>query len=293
MAIEFMREGVRSLDHFVFLPNDLEAAKAQYENLGFHVRPVSHHIELGSCNCIIHFATTYIELIDLSGADALLSDPYLDRLACGEGLAHVSLTCADLKTDHKRMTEIGLATSPILSAKRHIIMPDGTENYTDSSSFYMWREDVKYMSLFLCGHNKPETIFIPEFGIHPNSAIDVIRLVYMSDNPTGDISYFTELYGKLPDNISEDKVSFIGFRGDVTDILTPFAATGKYGDNLACEMPYPLKGIGVAMHISVHSLDQARAYLLQQKIKVKDWQDGIIIPASNACGCAIIFEQVP
>ena len=55
-------------------------------------------------------------------------------------------------------------------------MPDGREDETDSSFFYMWRDSPRYMSLFLSEHRKPETIFVKAYEQHPNTAIDITRL---------------------------------------------------------------------------------------------------------------------
>jgi hypothetical protein len=284
----------KSLDHFVLLVDDLEKASATYRRLGFHVRPIARHIEIGSSNCVIHFPGTYLELIHLSGtAEVLL--PYLDRYRCGEGIAHVSLTSDDLVSEHERLKSLGFNPGPITSARRKIIQPDGSEDETRSSFSYVWREaepvNKRYLSLFYSEHLKPETIFIPAYEDHDNTAIDVTRLVYMSADPDGDIDYFSKSFDKNPDARNAAGFSMTGKRGEVTEVLRPDAAVTRYGDSLPRPGPEPLGGFAVVMHYGVRDPDRCAQTLINNDMDFHDWNGQLIVPASQACGCTLVFEQ--
>ena len=171
-------------------------------------------------------------------------------------------------------------------------MPDGACDETASNCFYMWRDDSRYLSLFFSKHEKPQTIFIPEYENHPNTVIDVTRLVYMSAKPDNDIDYFSRAFASSPDSINADGFTMRGQCGDLTEVLTPAAATLKYGKYISSSDPDPLAGFAVALHFTVRNPDQCRRSLMDSGVSFDDWGNGIIVPASEACGCALIFEQV-
>ncbi|MEQ8803220.1 MAG: VOC family protein, partial [Haliea sp.] len=90
LAARHSQPRAKSLDHFVLLVRDADAAAAVYERLGFHVRPLAEHKDIGSRNRVVHFDQTYLEFIDMAGAREDVACPYLDRFQIGEGLVHVS-----------------------------------------------------------------------------------------------------------------------------------------------------------------------------------------------------------
>ncbi|MEM1152586.1 MAG: VOC family protein [Pseudomonadota bacterium] len=280
----------RTLDHFLITVEDQQAAFDTYEKLGFHVRPIAKHEELGSTNCIFHFPDTYFELICLTGSPNQLIDQYRDRLELGDGISNLSLNSRDLEADHALMAEKGLNPNPILNARRKIIRPDGQEDYTASSSFYVWREDNPFVSLFLSEHKKPNTIFIKEYENHPNTAIDVTRVVYMSRQPSEDIDYFSEVWDQSPDSATDEGFVMRGARGELVEVLTVESVQHRYGDHLAQATPDPLPGLGVAMHYAVASLDTCEKVLRDGGVSFDIQDNNIVVPASQACGVVSVFE---
>src|SRR5688572_20707930 len=130
----------RMLDHYAIQVRDLTASGASYQRLGFHVLPIMRHIEIGSANRVIQFQNTYLEVIgEVDRAKALVSDNLAERWLCGEGLTMVSLNSDDLDSDHALISELQLDPAPIISARRKVTMPDGSEDETDSVCFYIFR----------------------------------------------------------------------------------------------------------------------------------------------------------
>ncbi len=280
----------RTLDHFVIVVGDLQVAADQYRRLGFHVRPVARHIEIGSSNCVVHLPSTYLELFCPGDSDHAILEPYRAHLEIGEGLAHVSLDSVDLESDHRLMGTLGLAPDPIVSARRKIVRPDGSPDETASSFFYMWRNDNRYLSLFLSEHRRPDAIFIPEFEDHPNAAAEVSRVVYVSRDPAGDVDYFSRIFGKQPDSRDAAGFSIVGARGDVTEVLSVDVARGRYGPSLRSQELGPLQGAGVALHFSTHSLERCEKHLSSTGVGFERGRGGLIVPASEACGCIAVFH---
>ena len=290
-ALGFMTE-VRSLDHFIVLHSDLQQARQVYEMLGFNVGPVRRHVELGSSNCIVYLDQTYLELIDFGESADWLSAPYQDFIACGSGIPHVSIRSFDLVKDRARMLANGHNPDDILSARRKVVLPGGHEDETASSCFYVWRKDNLYLSLFLTEHEKPETIFVPEYVDHPNSAVEVSRLVYMSNRPGDDADYFCSLFGKGLQTNSESGFSIVGRRGEVTEVLTPGAARERYGSALIRPESSPLDGFAAAIHFQVSSLNRCKRLLRENGTAVAEKQRSIMVPASVGSGVVMVFEQV-
>ena len=213
---------IRSLDHLVVSVLDAEQAGANYEKLGFHVLPLMRHIEIGSCNRVIQFKSNYLELIgDLDKAVAVHGDRMLKRFDVGEGLSIVSLTATDLEKDRQMLQRDGLTPDPVISARRKIGMPDGSTNETNSSCFYIWRDNKEYLSLFYSAHYKPETIFVPGYyNHHPNGAKSVTGITYISQNPAGDVDYFKTMFRADPESVAVDSVKFVTPRGETFDIVS-------------------------------------------------------------------------
>ena len=281
----------KSLDHFVLLVEDLDAAAAAYRRLGFHVRPKALHEDIGSSNCIIHFDKTYLELIDLTGAREDVAGPYLDRLRLGEGLVHVSFESEGLEGEQARLSDQGYSPWPILNARRAVTLPDGRREETASRSFYLWRDDNRYLSLFFSDHRKPETIFIPEYVDHGSTAREISRCVYVSTLLDADRDYFSACICAEPVEVSGDRLAWRGPRGDLTEILSVDAALRRYGSALPSADPAPLAGVGVALHYAVESISACRRMLDEQGVPVRESDDGdLIVPAADGVGCVTVFE---
>jgi len=282
---------LRSLDHFLILVRDLDAAASTYTRLGFHVRPIAQHEEIKSANCVIHFADTYLELIYTEGASSEVMAPYQKRLQLGEGFVHLCLTSEKLAPDRERMMQVGVQTGPIMSARRRITLPDGSAAETASRCFYLWRDDNPYLSIFYADHPKPELIFIPEYAQHANTATGVSRVVYMSKDPGADADYFSTLFGATPDTVDAGGFTITDGRGDITEVLTESSARERYGNNMAVQQSDPLPGVGVALHYNVASLDTCAALLEKNRVVFEQGDGSITVPADKARGCIAVFEQ--
>ncbi len=283
---------IRTLDHFLILVEPLELAVATYAQLGFHVRPIAKHEALGSANSVIHLKNTYLELFFLGDSPPAIAEQYRPRFAAGQGLANVSLQSNSLEADTERLKAAGLTTYPILNARRKIVRPDGTPDYTASSSFYLWREEHCYMSLFHSVHDKPDTIFIEAYTHHANTVHDVTRLVYMSDDPGRDLGYFTTVYEGPPASNSPEGFTFVGPRGEVTEVTTVERATARYGRQLPNGGVRDLGGLPVALHYSTDSIDACAAHLKSHNVTYIQFGEGLIVPADQACGVTTVFEPV-
>ena len=266
---------LRSLDHCVISVDDLDDAGRNYECLGFHVLPRMKHIEIGTSNRVIQFEHTYLEFIgDLASSPPLLKDRMLPRFEAGEGLSIVSLTSNDLAADHESLAAAGFEPDPIISARRKIIMPDGSEDETASSCFYVWRAGKEYLTLFFSQHLKPETIFVPAYyDAHPNGVTGVSGIRYVSADPAADRDYFSAMFRREPLIDEPGHLAYRGDRGDRTEIYSPDRLRDTYP---LTEWPaeFALSGYPVGLELRVRSTAQTRRVLAGNGVRTIETGNG-------------------
>jgi hypothetical protein len=279
----------RSLDHFAISVLDAESAGDRYERLGFQVQPLTRHIEIGSCNRVIQFPHSYLEVVgDLDKSAAVLRERMMPRFACGEGLSIVSLTASNLVEDSKRLRDAGFEIEPISNARRTVVMPDGSTSETDSRCVYVWRPGRMYTTLFYSEHHKPETIWVPAYQNHPNSARRIKGLTYVSDSPEADVQYVSELLGIGPVLSTADHVVFETARGESIEFLSPELLIERFGN--ACPPLCAFEpAYGVALEIEVESLDTCAACLQSNGIDAQRLGDRLRVPAAAAHGVVLDF----
>jgi hypothetical protein len=100
---------VRGLDHIPVAVRDLERAKADFEALGFVLKPGRPHAN-GLRNAHVKFRDgTEIELIAVPAAVDALTSEYLRWLEGGDGPAFLGLYAPDFRTLGERLSKVGLA----------------------------------------------------------------------------------------------------------------------------------------------------------------------------------------
>ena len=279
----------RALDHYVLQVHDVDAAGAAFERLGFQVRPRMTHIEFGTCNRVVQFRNTYLELLGgLEAAPSEIVREYLPRFECGEGLSHVSLRSYDLEADQRAAAEVGLDPGPITSARREVVMPDDSVEETDSDFFYMWRRERLYLSLFLSVHHRPHIIWIPEYQEHPNTAVDTTAVTFVSDDPLLDRDYFSKIYRCAPATDSPDVLRFRGARGDVGEVFSRTRIHERY-PGLDLDLSDRQPGYPIGLTISVRALDRCRAALADGGTDCTMHEGALLVPPERAHGAVIEF----
>ncbi len=279
--------GTRALDHFVIAVRDLERAGAAWERLGFRVLPKMRHVTAGCANRVVQFGRTYVELLgDIELMLEMYRGHYLGRFAHGEGLANICFTANDLDADRAVVEAAGIPCGPVTSARRPVVMPDGSSEDTDSDFFYPWRAGQAYMTPFLAAHRKPEIIFVPEYAVHPNTAKDVTGIICQSPTPNEDAAFFALMGGAVTEPIAGGMMVRLA-QGDTVEILEPSALAERFGAVLP-PVAQDAPGFGVGLTIVVASLAACRAALPADAVEA----DGaLIVPASAACGAFVRFVE--
>ncbi len=280
---------MRSLDHFAHAVRNLDQAGRAFEQLGFHLLPVARHVEIGSCNRVFQLGHTYYELVaDLDLSIPLLRDKMMPRFQCGDGMAIVSLTSDDLPGDRATIEAAGFAPDPIINARRAVPMPDGSIDETNSHCFYVWRDERhRFLTLFLSHHYKPETIFVPAYQEHPNSALDVVSLTYVAERPEAQAEYFAAMFGAEPIGAPPGRIEFETPRGERLEVLSPARLADRYGT--AAPWCDRLGGYAIAIGIAVADLDRCRDVLRLSQIPFDGSGNQLRVPATHGAGMVIDF----
>lgn len=277
--------GERALDHFVIAVRDLDRAGDAWAALGFRVLPKMRHVTAGCANRVVQFGRTYVELLgDIELMIEMYRGHYLGRFAHGEGLANICFTSNDLESDRAGIEGASISCSPVTSARRPVVMPNGAVEDTDSDFFYPWRAGHAYMSPFLAAHRKPQIIFVPEYAVHPNTAENVVTITCHSPNPAEDAAFFALMAAGTAETIDGGMRVRLA-KGDTVEILTTAALVRRYEGALpplASDSP----GFGVGLTVRVASLEKCRSAIA---VDVLEADGTIMVPASRACGAFVRF----
>lgn len=262
----------RPLDHVVVAVRDLSLAGATWSALGFQVSPIMQHLALGSANRIIGFGSTYVELLgDIENMIAPHRKRWLERFAHGEGLASVAFRSEDLVADRAMLIERGVAVTAIASARRAVTMPDGAAAETNSDFAYL-ETSSPFPTAFLVAHMAPETIFIPAFATHANTALDIVDVTFLSADPNRDIAAFSPLStGAVP-------ITFLGH----DEARASFGGLAPALDRGA--------SFGIGLTIAVASLDACRSSF-PPGISFAEADGALLVSAEAATGLSLRFIE--
>ena len=283
---------MKSIDHYVSMIHDQEAAREAYLRLGFNVRPTAQHVELGSSNAVVIFPNTYLELLYSEHAIPVLKELYYSRFDAGPGLAHVSLTADSLDEERARIMAMGYTPGLEGNARRKVILPDGTEGETHSSFLYNWHEDERFLSLFYSEHRIPDMIFIEGHTHHPNGARDTVGITCVSRDPSAVMDYYRDSWGGAPAWSDARGFGMRGFRGDFMDVLTVDAVRDRFaGVDLEQVLNIdPVGGYPVALHFGVDDLQATDAYLSQAGVTVHRADKALMVDPKEAENTIIVFQ---
>ena len=262
----------RPLDHVVVAVRDLAQAGTTWSALGFQVSPIMRHLALGSANRLVGFGATYIELLgDIEEMIEPHRARWMARFAYGEGLASLAFRSPDLVADRATLIESGVAMTAIGSARRALVMPDGSAAETDSDFAYL-ETASPFPTPFLVTHRRPETIFIPAFAVHANSALDIIGVTFLSADPAADRATFSSLSPgtSTAQFLSHDEAS---------------ASFGALAPPLARDAGY-----GIGLTITVASIEACRASI-HPNVAFVETDGALLVSASSAGGLFLRFIE--
>jgi hypothetical protein len=190
-----MANAITGIDHGLIGVHDLEAARTNWERLGFSMTPRGRHTGWGTANYCIMFDDDYLELIGLVDP----SQPSMSLEAAlkkHEGLFGVALGSDDAREAHAALTAAGLAPEEISDLSRSVEMPG--ESQPAQPRFRIVKlpdSSTPDMNMFVCQHLDPSRVWRPEWQLHANGARGITSMTIAVDNPEPLISAYEKLFG--------------------------------------------------------------------------------------------------
>jgi hypothetical protein len=160
------------VDHVVIAVRDLDAAAADFRDLGFTLTPRGRH-SIGSENHCIMFGSTYLELLAAPVAHPWL-DYYRAFLEHGEGLAAIALATQDADRACGELKAKGVAAKSPMDLSRPV--EGGVARFR-----LVQIENVP--SVFICQHLTRELVWRPEWQKHANGARELVGVAMPMPQP--------------------------------------------------------------------------------------------------------------
>jgi hypothetical protein len=277
------------LDHLVCVASDIEASAAKLMRLGFAVTPPSaHDAHLGTANCCVMLDRSYLELlspIDLSASSSRQVRALLD--AAGECVAAIAYKTPSARALHDELSARGADQARYDEFSRPVALPDGQRGVAEFAICMLPDVPGFACRVFGCEHRTPQHLWRHEWLAHPNSAVRLASVHSVSDRPT-------DLAGALVRTLETSKGERIdtgAYRigGDTPLIVSDRGyLQRRFGAPLAESLP---GSSVVAAVIEVASLVTARSVLDRGGIPALHDEHRTIIAASDAVGCALVFEE--
>lgn len=282
----------RSLDHLVIGVADLDAAGAFYADLGFRVGARNRH-PWGTENRIVQFPGAFLELITVG--DATLIPPHAprhfsfgafvrDALARDEGMSMLVLESRDSTGDAESFRSAGIGDFEPFFFERQARRPDGNEVRVAFSLAFAENQKAPECGFFVCQQHEPQNFWNPAFQQHENGASGLSAVFQVAQEPAAQAAFLSAFSGAGSFATPEAGLRLPLPRGRL-EVLTPQAAAVRLDGGSQSEQPH-FAGFAVA----VPELEPIRSRLAERGIAHHREGARIVVPASAALGCAIVFE---
>ena len=176
-----MKRAVKGLDHVVVMVDGIDAAEAQYAQLGFQVQPRGFHTKLGTANHLMIFDTDYFEILGIV-EDTPFNAERREWLKDGGGLANVALATdgADLAFDAFKAA--GLNPDAPLFFDRAVEVAGKTE-HAQFRTVRIPKTNMPVVGFFVCEHLTPQFVYRAEWAKHPNGARGIAGVTVIAEQP--------------------------------------------------------------------------------------------------------------
>lgn len=161
-----------AIDHVVIGTPDLEAARAEFIELGFQVTPHGVHENFGTDNYLVILEDSYIELLGVTGrrAESRASLDILEPcIAAGGGVPMLALAANDMEAAYQRLRTLGVDANEPVSWSRPAHTPDGLRTASFTTMF-LNGPLLPGLSVFYCKHHTVEFVRHPVWRHHENGA---------------------------------------------------------------------------------------------------------------------------
>ncbi|MGL4438458.1 MAG: VOC family protein [Bosea sp. (in: a-proteobacteria)] len=226
----------RGLDHLVLGVNDLDAAGAFYEKLGFIVGARNRH-PWGTHNRIVQFPGTFLEIVTVGEPELIVEHApgqfsfgafVRDALTRGEGFSMLVLESTDAKADNAAFHASGIGHFEPFFFERQAKGPDGSTVRVAFTLAFAANPLAPEQAFFVCQQHEPQNFWNPAFQSHPNGALSVSAVSFVSPVPC-DHSGFFEAFSNVDQPVISDHGLSFGLPRGRIELVTPEFASRTFG----------------------------------------------------------------
>lgn len=282
----------RGIDHVIVMARDMDRCVENYRRLGFTITPRMYH-PFGTANNLIMFQDSFLEILgvarpaELHGIGKMLSD----LLEQKEGVSHFALLSTDAAADREEFLRKGLQPSPVTGFERPVDLPDGTKTKAVVSVCTLDNKDTPRVMMFVCQQHVASAIWVPQWQRHVNGAVDISRLVIVSDHPRQQFAHLlTQLFGAEKVDVEDECVSAQAAAGQRIEAMTPARYVRCFpGVKIEFE---PVVPYIAAVTIDVEDLQRLAACAAQNGVRPLPLPGGSLwVGPEHANGIALEFRE--
>ncbi len=188
-------KSIAGIDHAVVAVKDLDAAAANWKQLGFTISPRgTHSAHMGTGNYTIMLGEDYMELLGVLTATGhnAPTRTYLEQT--GGGIERVAFTTLSAAAGAAELRTMGYEAIGPTDFERPVILPDGSKSAAKFATF-QWpvAEAPGGVRLFACQHKTRETVWIPELQRHANTAHRINRVFIVTPDVEADARHLAKM----------------------------------------------------------------------------------------------------
>ena len=286
-----MANAITGIDHGLIGVRDLEAARANWERLGFSLTPQGRHTGWGTANYCMMFEDDYLELIGLVDP----SQPSMSLEAAlkkHEGLYGVALGSDDAAEAHAALTAAGLAPEDISDLSRSVMLPG--ESQPSQPKFRIVKlpeSSTPDMNMFVCQHLDPALVWRPEWQIHANGARGITSITVVVDYPEPLLTSYETLFGAGSCSPTDDTLA--AFTGHGSLIFVTRDDVKLIYPNVAVDDSIETPFI-VGVSLDVMTPDTTADYMTSAGVPFIQSDDGTVrVAPEHANGVVLEFARAP
>ena len=188
-------KSIAGIDHAVVAVRDLDAAAANWKQLGFTISPRgTHSAHMGTGNYTIMLGDDYMELLGVLAATEHNAPTRTYLEATGGGIERIAFTTPDAAAGAAEIRSLGYAALGPTDFERPVTLPDGRKSAAKFATF-QWpvAEAPGGVRLFACQHKTRDTVWIPELQKHANTANRIARVFIVTPSAADDAAHLAKM----------------------------------------------------------------------------------------------------
>ena len=280
-------KNIIGIDHAVVVVNELDAAAATWNALGFTVSPRgTHTATMGTGNYTIMLGEDYLELLGILDETEHNAPSRAFLARTGGGIERVAFTTPDAADGADEIRARGYPPLGPTDFERPVVLPNGSRSEARFRTF-QWPVDETPggVRLFACQHKTRETVWIPELQQHANTADRIKQVIMVTPEPKKDADHLARLFdGEVRSNADGSVIVPSGpGRGDFVFLTRDLLGRRYPGVSLS----RLLERGGAGLVLSVGDLAAAQYAIGAAGVQSNG---AIVVSPANANGVLLAFD---